>query len=147
MKARLSILLILFSLTSYTQTIKHHSIYSGQGIMLSRYISFDDNKPIDTTFFLSCRDARYQTLVEYITIKKSSSLSEINAILLKSIELMNTEEIGTTVLFEGKSIYLSKLMGARFVSIEGETTGYASLYESQIKKLLSKIDDYERQRR
>jgi len=48
------------------------------------------------------------------------------------------------VIYEGKNIYLSKLMGMKYVSIEGETTGYSELYGSHIKKLLTKIEEYER---
>lgn len=141
---RLIILLCLISLTSFGQTIKQHSIYNGQGIILTRFISYEERQPTDTAYFLSCRDSRYQSIIEYVTIKQTSDLTEIKNLLLKSIEVIKTEEVGTTVLFNGQSIYLSKLMGYRYVNINGETKGYTSLSEPQIKKLLTRIEDYER---
>lgn len=135
------------SVLSFAQT-KSKKIYvaDNNSLIINGYVNFDEtNTPQDTVYMLMGRDVRYESIVELIILKQGR-IEDIKELLKNCMKAFD-EDDGTTLNYGESTIYVSKLMGVKNISLYGvgkDNRGYCYLSKNWITKLLSKIEEHQK---
>lgn len=141
------IILCVTSILSFGQTkTKKIPVADNNSLIINGYVNFDEtNTPQDTVYMFMGRDVRYKSIVELIILKEGG-IEDIKELLNKCMEAFN-EDDGTSLNYGESTIYVSKLMGVKNVSLYGvgkDSRGYCYLSKNWITKLLGKIEAHQK---
>lgn len=138
------VVLCIISLSVFGQDKKTKNFDIGEhaGVNLGGMITFIDNVPTDTLFYMFGRDARYNSLVEIFTIR-SGTLEDIET-LLKKLSESFTEDDGTSLKFGPNRVHVTSVTGTRalWVYSEDGDRAYIRLTKNQLLKVIAKVDTY-----
>jgi hypothetical protein len=123
------------------QKTKTIPITKSGALIINCVVQFDEsNLPTDTLYHMMGRDARYTAVVSYITLK-GGTMDLVTELLNKCLEAFN-EDDGTSFDFEGSTIRVTKMMGAKLIALYGDGSdrdGFTLLNKNQINKAIEAL--------
>ncbi|MEJ7645771.1 MAG: hypothetical protein WKF87_14345 [Chryseolinea sp.] len=121
-------IILFLSITAYAQKTRTTELVAHKGITISQIVGED------TLFLMLGRNAKYNQLVDIISLKSGRKLGDISTLLEECLK-MTAEPKGTSLEYEGNSI---SSFGGGQIALWGrgkDSSGYVYLNKQIIGKL------------
>jgi hypothetical protein len=144
MKFIITSILLFVSIFSYSQKTKRFSVVETIAATITGIISYnEEDVPMDTVFYLTGRDGRYERISSTILFQKGYP-EDIIGLLNKCIEAFD-EDAGTALTYGDSKIFIEKSAGVKYITLYGigkDDNGYSKINRSQFVKLKDKFEEY-----